>query len=158
MKRPSYISPFEWERMTPEEQADEVRLLQLEDEPAPTATREPSPPKEPREPVRRAPLPKWCIIQPQTIAQAFEFDPDTGHLYRRAVQRCANLALPDQVSRSPWPISTLHPLGFIVVKFKGRQHYAHRIAWLLMTGEEPRSHIRHANGNRADNRWINLTQ
>lgn len=157
MKRPSYISPVEWDLMTDDQRAEELRILQAEDEPAPPVIREPRP-KEPRKPAPRDPLPKWRVVQPQTIAEAFEFDPLTGNLYRRAVRRCVNLPLPDHVSRSPWPIATVHPLGFIVVKFKGRQHYAHRVAWLLMTGEEPRSHIRHLNGDRADNRWINLTQ
>lgn len=38
----------------------------------------------------------------------------------------------------------------------GRQFAAHRIAWLLATGEWPRFEIDHENGVRWDNRWTNI--
>ena len=46
--------------------------------------------------------------------------------------------------------------GYAVVRVNGVQHLAHRVAWLLSTGEMPDGVIDHINGDRADNRIANL--
>lgn len=48
--------------------------------------------------------------------------------------------------------------GYRLVGYKGKQHRAHRLAYLFMTGEWPPHGmiIDHANQNRDDNRWANL--
>ncbi|WP_158235398.1 HNH endonuclease [Caulobacter sp. FWC2] len=38
----------------------------------------------------------------------------------------------------------------------GRDYRAHRIIWLIQTGEWPANDIDHINGARDDNRWVNL--
>ncbi len=48
-------------------------------------------------------------------------------------------------------------IGYIYV-LVGKHYAAHRIAWLLMTGEWPKADIDHRNKNRADNRWVNLRE
>lgn len=46
--------------------------------------------------------------------------------------------------------------GYIEIRVNGRRYYAHRIAWLMVTGEWPKYNIDHINGDRADNRFANL--
>lgn len=46
--------------------------------------------------------------------------------------------------------------GYVVINFQGKKKKAHRLAWLYMTGYWPEKDIDHLNGNRSDNRWINL--
>lgn len=43
--------------------------------------------------------------------------------------------------------------GYVVVRFDGRRHYAHRVLWIHRHGEIPEDkHIDHVNGVRSDNR------
>jgi hypothetical protein len=46
--------------------------------------------------------------------------------------------------------------GYIQVRFMGKLHYAHRLAYLLMMDKFPDGEIDHINGKRSDNRWDNL--
>lgn len=46
--------------------------------------------------------------------------------------------------------------GYIQAHFLDTVCYAHRIAWLLMTGSFPAKTIDHINRMRTDNRWSNL--
>lgn len=46
--------------------------------------------------------------------------------------------------------------GYLIIKIKGRQFKAHRLAWLLYYKEFPKQEIDHINRNRADNRICNL--
>lgn len=48
--------------------------------------------------------------------------------------------------------------GYLRVVFSGQEYRAHRIAWCLATGEWPKEQIDHINGNKTDNRLINLRE
>jgi hypothetical protein len=46
--------------------------------------------------------------------------------------------------------------GYIEIRVRRRLYYAHRLAFLYMTGELPKDSVDHINGKRDDNRWINI--
>jgi len=51
---------------------------------------------------------------------------------------------------------TLTKRGYIVLGYDGSQYYAHRLAWLFVTGEWPSEYIDHINRDKSDNRFDNL--
>lgn len=46
--------------------------------------------------------------------------------------------------------------GYIQITISGRVYVAHRLAWLYVYGEWPDDELDHVNGNRSDNRIVNL--
>tara|TARA_Y100000593_G_scaffold75007_1_gene138248 strand:- start:1888 stop:2391 length:504 start_codon:yes stop_codon:yes gene_type:complete len=44
----------------------------------------------------------------------------------------------------------------IKIKIEGKSYYAHRIAWVLMTGDWPEGVVDHKDQNSMNNRWTNL--
>jgi hypothetical protein len=46
--------------------------------------------------------------------------------------------------------------GYIAISISGKQHLAHRLAFVWMTGRWPKGEVDHINRRRADNRWANL--
>jgi hypothetical protein len=48
--------------------------------------------------------------------------------------------------------------GYVQIKFKNRPYLAHRLAWLLMTGNWPTLFIDHLNHDKSDNSFVNLRE
>lgn len=48
--------------------------------------------------------------------------------------------------------------GYRRVNVDGAKYYEHRLAWFYMTGAWPKDQIDHVNGDRSDNRFINLRE
>jgi len=85
------------------------------------------------------------------LRDVLTYDPDTG-VFRWRVERRAwgGRVYPGDVA------GTHHGNGYLDIGVDGRTHYAHRLAWLYMTGQWPTMHVDHRNRIRSDNRWDNL--
>ena len=92
-------------------------------------------------------MPENSLTQSE-LKEFFHYDPATG-LFTRI--KCAHKRLVGQVTGR-------RKNGYIYIYFKEREHTAHRLAWLYMTGEFPVSCTDHINHVRDDNRWINLRE
>lgn len=51
---------------------------------------------------------------------------------------------------------TLTKQGYVSLKYQGKRHLVHRIAWLYVTGEPASGQVDHRDGRRSNNSWINL--
>lgn len=47
---------------------------------------------------------------------------------------------------------------YVKITVLGKRYYAHRLAWVFMTGRWPKACIDHINGKKSDNRFANLRE
>lgn len=79
------------------------------------------------------------------LSSIYRYDPETGLLYNRKLNR---------------PVGSKHPDGYLRVGISKTPRYyvVHRLAWFLVHGEWPKEQIDHINGVRDDNRLCNLRE
>lgn len=89
---------------------------------------------------------RWAPSEEEVrlLLSLFSYDADTGVLWRRFRKGGFR------------EVRTQSEKGYVIAFFGSRQVGAHRVIWLLMTGEWPPSDIDHINGVPSDNRWSNL--
>jgi hypothetical protein len=81
-----------------------------------------------------------------TLKQVFLYDPKSGEFRWKIDQRPRGKA---------GALAGYMTHGYVKISYRGKKHYAHRLAFLYMTGEVPKE-IDHINQCRSDNRWSNL--
>jgi hypothetical protein len=82
------------------------------------------------------------MLTQEELKKEFHYNPETGH-FIHLESDCI----------------TGHRRGrknYVGITIGDRAYYAHRIAWLYMTGEHPKELIHHINNRPRDNRWCNL--
>lgn len=87
------------------------------------------------------------------VRQLLDYDPATGLIVWKAKRKSrGGYVMPGDVAGTP------NGQGYVQIKVLGRVWRAHRLAWLLQTGETPPAgyEVDHINGERSDNRWLNL--
>lgn len=87
------------------------------------------------------------MIDVADIRRRLYYDPETGVFTRRSSPQKRF------VGRT---LSTTNARGYIVIKLGNVYHYAHRLAWVYVTGMWPAHEIDHINGCKDDNRFVNL--
>lgn len=90
----------------------------------------------------------------ETMKDLLRYDADTGlfHWLIHTHGRGGKIA--------PGHVAGTLKDGYVQIKVDGQLWKAHRLAWMITTGELPPKgfEIDHINGNRSDNRWVNLRQ
>lgn len=109
-------------------------------------------------------LQRDCCMTAITADEAralLRYEPETGLLYWRERPNSAfshpKTAILWKASRAGKEAFTAyHKSGYRRGRIYDREYLAHRIIWLLQTGNFPKFEIDHINGVRHDNRWGNL--
>jgi hypothetical protein len=94
-------------------------------------------------------MPEKSLTDYEKLSGLYRYDPDTGFFYQKKHGR----RRPDGVRSKPGDrADKIRKSGYMGV---GR-FFAHRLAFLLMTGEWPSDFVDHINRDKSDNRWENL--
>lgn len=93
------------------------------------------------------------MITQEKLKEALSYNPRTGiFTHRDSVTPHANSRWAGRIAGS----KTAH--GYVMLNIRGKPMFAHRAAWLYMTGKVPVADIDHRNGIRDDNSWDNLRE
>jgi len=84
------------------------------------------------------------------IERALDYDPDTG-VFRWKVDMSPRSMAGSVAGR-------INNRGYRIIRIKGNHYRAHRLAFLLMTGDFPTLDMDHINHSKDDNRWLNLRE
>ena len=100
------------------------------------------------------------MIEPETLRELLDYDPETGDLTWR--HRSMKYFKAER-HRKAWntryagkPAMRTRDDGYRQVRILGKGFYGHRVAWAIHYGSWPESQIDHVNGVRDDNRVDNL--
>ena len=87
------------------------------------------------------------MLTREYLRSVIDYSPDTGEFRWSSARRGVRIG--ELCGR-------INNHGYREIGVAGKLHQAHRLAFLYMTGEMPKNVVDHINGDRADNRWINL--
>ena len=86
----------------------------------------------------------------ELLNQLFIYNPETGKLVNKINRNSS--------SRAGREAGFLRKDGYREISIGKKAYLAHRIVWIMETGEWPNKHIDHISGNTTDNRFCNLRE
>lgn len=88
------------------------------------------------------------ILTAERLREVLDYNPDMG-VFVWKVRTSTSVRIGD-VAGTPTANGYLH------IRIDRKHYYGHRLAWLCVYGTWPHGQIDHINGNRLDNRLVNL--
>lgn len=87
----------------------------------------------------------------EEIKRKYHYDPDSGKLFWKVRTNASGGA------KNPGDVAgSVYRNGRVMVTVNRKPELAHRVAWVLMTGEEPPACIDHIDRDPTNNAWSNL--
>ena len=90
------------------------------------------------------------MITQSQLKELLHYDPETG-VFTRLKSTTSNARICDIAGYKKQD-------GYLLIGINIKQYFAHRLAFLYMTGKFPQKQIDHINTIRDDNRWSNLRE
>lgn len=88
------------------------------------------------------------MLDAEYVRSVLDYDPSTG-VFKWKSFRSAN-------AQEGFEAGATDAQGYRIISLDNRRYKAHRLAWLIMTGEMPDGDIDHIDMDRSNNRFANL--
>ena len=100
---------------------------------------------------------KELALPPELLRKLLRYDPETGKLYWKPRDESTSLQAPQFNAKfAHKEAGNINSDGYLMLSVNSYCVRAHRCIYAIMTGEWPEDQIDHINGEKADNRWVNL--
>lgn len=95
---------------------------------------------------------KESTLTAEALRAILHYDPETGHF--TWLEDRGRIRVGDRAGSLQW----LGRTAYLYICIDHKQHRAHRLAWLYMTGKWPEDMLDHRDGDGSNNRFANLRE
>lgn len=96
------------------------------------------------------------MITQEMVKRFFHYDPESGVVRRIKRFKPIPGGTDGSLVDCDWVLSKPSKGGYVHARLNGKYVTLHKLIWVYMTGVTPSLMIDHIDGNRLNNRWVNL--